>query len=66
MGGNWDFFGDLSNYGFQDLNKNQIQNRKKLRDVMTTFGFKPYDKEWWHFTLINEPYPNKYFDFTVE
>ena len=40
MGGNWDFFGDLSNYGFQDLNKNQIQNRKKLRDVMTTFGFK--------------------------
>ena len=51
---------------YKDLNKNQIQNRKKLRDVMTTFGFKPYDKEWWHFTLINEPYPNKYFDFTVE
>ena len=66
MGGNWDFFGDLSNYGFEDLNKNQKQNRKKLRDVMTTSGFKPYDKEWWHFTLINEPYPNKYFDFTVE
>ena len=66
MGGNWDFFGDLSNYGFEDLNKNQKQNRKILRDVMTTSGFKPYEKEWWHFTLINEPYPNKYFDFTVE
>ena len=66
MGGNWDFFGDLSNYGFEDLNENQKQNRKKLRDVMTSYGFKPYDKEWWHFTLINEPYPNKYFDFTVE
>ena len=66
MGGSWDFFGDLSNYGFEDLNKNQKQNRKKLRDVMTSYGFKPYDKEWWHFTLINEPYPNKYFDFTVE
>ena len=66
MGGNWDFFGDLSNYGFEDLKKNQKQNRKKLRDVMTSYGFKPYDKEWWHFTLINEPYPNKYFDFTVE
>lgn len=66
MGGNWDFFGDLSNYGFEDLNKNQKQNRKKLRDIMTTSGFKPYEKEWWHFTLINEPYPNKYFDFTVE
>ena len=66
MGGNWDFFGNISNYGFEDLNKNQKQNRKKLRDVMTAYGFKPYDKEWWHFTLINEPYPNKYFDFTVE
>jgi len=66
MGGNWDFFGDHSNYGFEDLNENQKQNRKKLRDVMTTSGFKPYEKEWWHFTLINEPYPNKYFDFTVE
>ena len=46
-----------------DLNKNQKQNRKKLRDVMTAYGFKPYDKEWWHFTLINEPYPDTYFDF---
>ena len=22
-----------------------------------------YDKEWWHFTLRNEPYPQTYFDF---
>ena len=27
MGGNWDFFGNLSNYGFEDLNKN-------LKDVV--------------------------------
>jgi D-alanyl-D-alanine dipeptidase len=29
-------------------------------------GFKPYDKEWWHFELENEPFPGKSFDFPVE
>ena len=29
-------------------------------------GFKPFNGEWWHFTLINEPYPNTYFNFPVK
>ena len=29
-------------------------------------GFIPYPKEWWHFTLHNEPFPNSYFDFPVK
>ncbi|MDD4356891.1 MAG: M15 family metallopeptidase, partial [Smithellaceae bacterium] len=29
-------------------------------------GFKNYDKEWWHFTLVNEPYPDTYFNFPVK
>ncbi|MFD2877819.1 M15 family metallopeptidase [Paenibacillus rhizoplanae] len=33
---------------------------------MTKHGFKPYAKEWWHFTLIKEPYPKQYFNFKVE
>ena len=28
-------------------------------------GFRPYEKEWWHFTLSGEPFPNTYFDFPV-
>ncbi len=24
------------------------------------------DKEWWHFTLENEPYPDTVFDFPIE
>src|SRR5262249_34560409 len=28
-------------------------------------GFRPYDREWWHFTLNNEPFPDTYFDFPV-
>jgi len=31
--------------------------------IMNQNGFKSYSKEWWHFTLINEPYPDTYFDF---
>ena len=33
---------------------------------MMRHGFRPYESEWWHFTLRNEPYPNTYFNFPVE
>ena len=33
---------------------------------MDRAGFAPYDKEWWHFTLRRERYPDRYFDFPVE
>jgi D-alanyl-D-alanine dipeptidase len=36
-----------------------------LAAAMARRGFKPYDKEWWHFTLVREPYPATYFDFPV-
>ena len=29
-------------------------------------GFCPYEKEWWHFTLSHEPFPDTYFDFPVK
>ncbi len=29
-------------------------------------GFVKYDKEWWHYTLKDEPFPETYFDFPVE
>ena len=32
-------------------------NRALLAQAMRRRGFRPYDKEWWHFTLRNEPYP---------
>ncbi len=40
-------------------------NRKLLADAMRARGFLPYAKEWWHFTLQNEPFPDSYFDFPV-
>jgi D-alanyl-D-alanine dipeptidase len=41
------------------------KNRDLLRDVMERHGFKNYDKEWWHFTLANEPFPDTIFDFPI-
>jgi D-alanyl-D-alanine dipeptidase len=63
MGGNWDYFGVRSHYDFKPLSQIQKESRKLLREVLLQNGFKPYEKEWWHFTLIQEPFPDLYFDF---
>jgi D-alanyl-D-alanine dipeptidase len=40
-------------------------NRSLFAQAMMRGGFRPYRKEWWHFTLANEPFPDTYFDFPV-
>tara|TARA_R110000787_G_scaffold55942_3_gene128819 strand:+ start:1736 stop:2404 length:669 start_codon:yes stop_codon:yes gene_type:complete len=66
MGSTYDFFGTASHPFFKNLTKNQRSNRLLLRNIMLEAGFKPYSKEWWHFTLKAEPYPNKYFNFLIK
>lgn len=44
----------------------QFRNRMILRDAMLRHGFKPMTTEWWHFTLIGEPFPDTYFTFPVK
>ena len=65
MGSNFDYFGDESYYDYKNLSIAERENRKILRDIMVKNGFKPIQKEWWHFTLIDEPYKDEYFDFPV-
>ena len=66
MGGTFDYFGDLSWSEYvKDITEEQIANRKLLRDIMISCGFRPLDEEWWHITLENEPYPDTYFSFPV-
>lgn len=51
------------------LNKVSVvsfQHRLLLRELMIKYGFVPYEKEWWHFTLRSEPYPDTYFNFIVK
>lgn len=65
MGGTFDYFGDASHYEYKKLTPEQKNNRLILRKAMTAHGFKPISTEWWHFTLIDEPYPDTYFNFPV-
>jgi D-alanyl-D-alanine dipeptidase len=66
MGSPYDFFGPISYYDTHLISKTQKANRQILKDAMKKQGFKPYSKEWWHFTLMNEPYPGTYYNFDVE
>ncbi|MBQ4149075.1 MAG: M15 family metallopeptidase [Clostridium sp.] len=65
MGGTFDYFGDASHYEYKKLTPEQKKNRLILRKAMTAHGFKPISTEWWHFTLVDEPYPDTYFNFPV-
>ncbi|WP_242132730.1 M15 family metallopeptidase [Aestuariivivens marinum] len=66
MGSPYDFFGPISWVDHEDLTESQKANRLLLQTVMQKHGFINYPKEWWHFTLRNELYPNTYFDFPIE
>ncbi len=65
MGGPFDFFGELSHPDYKGITEEQYSNRMLLRQMMIRNGFEPIDCEWWHFTLMDEPYPETYFDFPV-
>jgi D-alanyl-D-alanine dipeptidase len=66
MGSPYDFFGEQSHPFYKNITAIQKRNRFYLRKIMLANGFKPYDNEWWHFTLINEPFRKTYFNFPVE
>lgn len=65
MGSPFDLFGEISHPSYQGITDDQYEMRMLLRDSMVRAGFEPYEKEWWHFTLIDEPYPDRAFDFPV-
>jgi D-alanyl-D-alanine dipeptidase len=65
MGTIFDFFSPKSWLDATDLTTSQVQNRHLLQRTMNKYGFTSYSKEWWHFTLEFEPFPNTYFDFEI-
>src|SRR5262249_4579564 len=65
MGSPFDFFSPKSWPSDRSVSDEAQQNRALLAAAMRRGGFRPYDKEWWHFTLNNEPFPDTYFDFPV-
>jgi len=49
----------------RSITPEQFAHRMILRRAMMAHGFKPFDTEWWHFTLADEPFPDTYFTFPV-
>ena len=67
MGSPYDLFDEVSGTEHtESISKNQHSLRMLLKRRMEKHGWKSHSKEWWHFTLDNEPFPNTYFDFPVE
>ena len=66
MGTIYDFFGEESWIDYSKLSSKQRANRLLLQSLMKKYGFRPLKEEWWHFTLHNEPFSEKYFNFNVE
>jgi D-alanyl-D-alanine dipeptidase len=66
MGSPYDFFGEQSWVAYDGISEAQKKNRQLLQTVMLKHNFRNYSKEWWHFTLRWEPFPETYFDFEVE
>ena len=64
MGTIFDYFGIKSHTFYDNLTENQKANRLLLYEIMSNNGFQNYSKEWWHYTLKNEPF-QKYFDFLI-
>jgi D-alanyl-D-alanine dipeptidase len=65
MGTPFDFFSPRSWPSSRQVSADAQRNRALLAKIMRRRGFIAYDKEWWHFTLRQEPYRDSYFDFPV-
>lgn len=66
MGSGFDCFHEISHTANISLPQEQRLNRLLLKSIMEKYGFRNYAKEWWHFNLRNEPFPDTYFNFPVE
>jgi zinc D-Ala-D-Ala dipeptidase len=66
MGTGYDCLDAKASISNNHITKAAEQHRFLLRSIMIEHGFIPYDKEWWHFSLKNEPYPSQYFNFLIQ
>lgn len=66
MGSSFDLLDQASHYENNLIADKYKLRRNYLKQIMVDHGFKPYSKEWWHFSLENEPFPDIFFNFPVE
>lgn len=65
FGTGYDCFDVKAHHGAEGVEPKAAANRAKLAAVMESNGFKRYAEEWWHYTLVQEPFPDTYFEFPV-
>jgi D-alanyl-D-alanine dipeptidase len=65
MGGDHDLMDPISHHGAAGITPEEARNRQSLCSTMEACGFARYDREWWHYSLVDEPFPDTYFDFPV-
>lgn len=65
MGTGYSCFDPISAVDVLSINPQAKKNRETLVEVMSKHGFKVMPLEWWHFTLVHEPYPQGFFDFEI-
>jgi zinc D-Ala-D-Ala dipeptidase len=65
MGTPYDFFDPRSHTDAPGTSPDARRNRDLLRGAMSAAGFRNLPEEWWHFTLAEEPHPDRSFDVPV-
>lgn len=65
MGTAYDCFDPLSHTANPEISPEARANRLLLKTLMEKHGFTHYAQEWWHFTLADEPHPDRFFDVPV-
>lgn len=66
MGRSFDYFGKEAWGNYANCTPQQKANRLLLKTIMGKHRFESYPREWWHFTLKDEPFPNTTFNFPIE
>lgn len=65
MGSHFDMFDKASWHQDSLFSGEFLERRIYLQNMMKEHGFDDYRKEWWHYCLLDEPYPEERFDFDV-
>uniref|UniRef100_A0A914DH91 D-Ala-D-Ala dipeptidase n=1 Tax=Acrobeloides nanus TaxID=290746 RepID=A0A914DH91_9BILA len=66
MGTGYNLLDKASYHNSKLVSHEYVERRSYLKKIMNLHGFYDYHDEWWHYTLVDEPFPNSYFDFNVE